>query len=201
MRSNLTTSTSLTCFLRAVIAFAVSMAGGGWVAADCEIGFEGFPGGTEITTQYLSCGVIFAGDGADPPPLIYDYGAGPTGKILHSHDWYAPMVVSFVEPTNRNQYRPVARIEFDSPAEDGDLVLVVVYDVNGVPVTSYVSPSQGPETIIIDLGAPVAAFMTIDDISLTAYTVDNLKVFLSSSLIFMDGFESGGTFQWSTALP
>ncbi len=74
-----------------------------WVAADREIGFEEFPSGTEITTQYLSCSVIFAGDGTDPPPLIYDYGPGVIGRILHSHDWYAPMVVSFVEPTNRNQ--------------------------------------------------------------------------------------------------
>ena len=201
MKSNLTTSTSLTCFLRAVIAFAVSMAGGGWVAADCEIGFEEFPSGTEITTQYLSCGVIFAGDGTDPPPSIYDYGSGTIGRILHSHDWYAPMVVSFVEPTNQNQYRPVARIEFDNLSPDGDLVVVTVYDVNGMTLATYASPNPGPETIIFDFGAPVIAFMIVDDISSTAYTVDNLKVFLSTSTIFRDGFETGNPYQWSTTVP
>ena len=106
------------------------------------------------------------------------------------------MVVSFVEPTNQNQYRPVARIEFDNPASD-DLVFVTVHDVNGTTLAWYASPVGGPETIIIDLGAPVVAFMIVDDSSSTAYTIDNLKVFLSSSTIFMDGFETGNPSFWS----
>ena len=70
----------------------------------------------------------------------------------------------------------------------------------GTTLASYASPTPGPETIIIDLGAPVAAFMIVDDYSSTAYSIDNLKVFLSTSTIFMDGFETGNPYQWSTTV-
>jgi hypothetical protein len=71
----------------------------------------------------------------------------------------------------------------------------------GTTLASYASPTPGPETIIIDLGAPVAAFMIVDDYSSTAYSIDNLKVFLSTSTIFRDGFESGYPYQWSSTVP
>jgi hypothetical protein len=190
------------------IAFLVAMTGVCASAVECEAQFN-YPTGTQIAYQYGSCGFIFEGVGGDPPPETYNYGAHP-GSILHSHDWYSPLLVRFINPAKPNFYRPVARIEFDNPIEQ-DLVYVEVFDSNDQILTTYITTNaprdvgDPVERVVIDVGEPLAAYMIIYDGEDTgntgyAYTVDNLSTWLTSSL-FTDGFESGDASVWSATQP
>ncbi len=45
-----------------VMFLLIWIGGAGPLAADCEIGFEGYPDGADVTNQYLSCGVVEHGE-------------------------------------------------------------------------------------------------------------------------------------------
>ena len=141
-------------------------------AGAATIDFEDYPSDTVITNQYLSLGVLFSGAAGDPPPRIYDY-VGGYGRVLRSHDWYAPMVISFVDPGNPNNYSPVSYIAFDNPVDsEVDYIAVNVYDQNDGLVYQYLSTS--PEYVVINLGSAIAAYMVLDDAQNTAYIIDDL---------------------------
>ncbi len=195
--------------LKSLVASLVAMTGVCAFAVECEVRFD-HPTGAQITNQYVPCGFIFEGLGTDPPPETYEYEGFP-GTILHSHDWYSPMVVRFVDPAQPSAVRPVARIEFDNPIPV-DLVQVEVFDSNDQVLATHLTagtrPSEEPvERIVIDVHAPLAAYMVIFDGTPgdsgwfgPAYTIDNLSTSLTSSF-FEDGFESGDTSAWSTTVP
>lgn len=192
---------------KTLTAFLVAMTGVYASAVECEARFD-YLTGTQIAYQYVSCGFIFEGVGGDPPPETYNYGTHP-GSILHSHDWYSPLLVRFINPAKPNFYRPVARIEFDNPISQ-DFVYVEVFDSNDQVLTTYMTAAvrnvgDPVERVIIDLGEPLAAYMIVydgtDDGNFgVAYTFDNLSTSLTSSL-FADGFESGDTTAWTATLP
>jgi hypothetical protein len=117
--------------------------------------------------------VVFQGFGFDPDPRIYDYGEDSLSRVLVSHDWYAPMVISFVDPDDASVYAPRSYIAFDNVIEaEVDYIDVTVYDSSDNEVFSYLSAS--PEYVEIDLDSAVGAYMVLDDSSATAYVVDNL---------------------------
>lgn len=183
-----------------IAALAVVLCHATDLPAQCTIDFDDQPDGAMITTQYVAdCGVHFAGTAGDPPPQVYDYGAQDIGRILHSHDWYAPIRVRFVQPHNYLIDRPVTYIEFDSPTGDNDLLEVRIFDANGTEIASYSSTVGSPETVVFDLGGPVAASMLIDDRNGTAFTVDNLTAAIEPP-IFRGRFESGDTSRWSATV-
>ncbi len=141
------------------------------------ITFSEYPPETIITTQYLNEGVVFSGFNGSNPPVIYDYGTGSYGSILHSDTWYLPFRVDFVDPANPSQYQLASKIEFDNAinsAAEIDYVNVDVYDSNGILLRHYLSTSF--EHVVIDLGVASAAYMTIDDENATAFIFDNLFV-------------------------
>jgi hypothetical protein len=108
-------------------------------------------------------------------------------------------VVSFVNPANASQYRPVSFIKFDNPVDVGDILHVEVYDADDTLIGTYDSTLGSPETVVFDLGGPVGAYMIVDDRFETAYTVDEIIV-LDEPPVFIDGFESGNTDRWSEAV-
>jgi len=184
--------------LAALIIVAI-LAGGTGDASSYVIDFEGYPSGTQITDQYLSYGVLFSGyPPGESPPMTEDYGAGSYGSVLRSHDWYSAMRIEFVDPLNPTFYLPVSHIEFDNPIDsEVDYIAVEVFDASGQLLYSYTSTS--PERVVIDLGAPVAAYMILDDSASTAYVIDNLET--DSPIVFFDGFESGDVSAWSATVP
>ena len=183
----------------AALIIVAILAGGAGGASGYVIDFEGFPSGTPITDQYLSYGVFFSGYPAgNPPPVTWDYGPGSYGSVLISYDWFSAMRVEFVDPLNPTFYLPVSHIEFDNPINpEVDYIVVEVFDASGQLLYSYTSTS--PERVVIDLGAPVAAYMILDDSASTAYVIDNLEAY--SPIVFSDGFESGDTSAWSATVP
>ncbi|HOC44268.1 MAG TPA: hypothetical protein PKJ99_14735 [Thermoanaerobaculales bacterium] len=184
--------------LAALIVVAI-LAGGTGDASAYVIDFEGYPSGTQITDQYLPYGVLFSGyPPGQSPPRIEDYGTGSYGKVLRSYDWYSAMQVQFVDPLNPSVYLPVSHIELDNPIDtEVDYLVVEVFDASGQLLYSYTSTS--PERVVIDLGAPVAAYMILDDSANTAYVIDNLEAY--SPIVFSDGFESGDVSAWSATVP
>ena len=183
----------------AALIIVAILAGGAGGASGYVIDFEGFPSGTPITDQYLSYGVLFSGYPAgNPPPVTWDYGPGSYGSVLISYDWFSAMRVEFVDPLNPTFYLPVSHIEFDNPINpEVDYIVVEVFDASGQLLYSYTSTS--PERVVIDLGAPVAAYMILDDSASTAYVIDNLET--DSPIVFFDGFESGDVSAWSATVP
>jgi len=183
----------------AALIIVAILAGGAGDASSYVIDFEGCPSGTQITDQYLSYGVLFSGYPAgDPPPVTWDYGPGSYGSVLISYDWFSAMKVEFVDPLNPGLYLPASHIEFDNPIDsEVDYIVVEVFDSNGQLLYSYTSTS--PERVIIDLGAPVAAYMILDDSANTAYVIDNLETY--TPIVFADGFESGDASAWSATVP
>jgi hypothetical protein len=182
-----------TCILSSTIALMTIIP---TAAADCSIDFENLPHGTAVSQQYQGCGVVFDSLPGQPLPMIYDASPAPEGKILHSWDWYAPVIVSFVNPANPSEYRPVSYIQFGNPAGDMDVLYVRVFTTNGSLIGTYTSPFGSPETVALDFGDPIAAFMIVDDQGDTAYIMDDLIV-LEESPIFMDGFDVGNADRWS----
>jgi hypothetical protein len=79
-----------------------------------------------------------------------------------------------------------------------DYIVVQVLDAGGTVVYGYTSTS--PERVITNLGAPIGAYMIVDDDLTTAYVLDNLEVD-SPAQVFCDGFESGDTTAWSVTAP
>lgn len=193
IRFNLPFPTTVVASLVAVLVTAI---GTGTVLAQCTIDFEDQSDGTPIAIQYRFCGVVFSGDAGDPPPKIFDYGPDDIGKILHSYDWYSPMVLKFVDSGNLVDPDPVAYIEFDNPASDGDILHVEVFAVDGSLIGSHTSTIGSPETVTFNFGQPIAARMVVDDEFDTAFTVDNLTL-ADEPPIFRGRFESGETSRWS----
>lgn len=141
------------------------------------ITFDEYPSETIVTTQYVSEGVVFSGYNGSNPPVIYDYGSTSFGFILHSDTWYNPFRVDFVNPANPAEHQLARKIEFDNAitsTTETDYMNIDVYDSNDLLLAHYMSTSF--EHVVIDLGASLAAYMTIDDDNNTAFIFDNFLV-------------------------
>jgi len=138
------------------------------------ITFEGYPSNSVITDQYLSNGAIFSGYSGSGDPVTWDYTIYSWTSILHSDDWYNPLKLKFVDPSDSTVIKPISQLTFYNPqASEIDYIKVVVYDVNDSPIASYMSIS--PEWVTINLGASVGAYAVFDDSLSTAYIIDNIS--------------------------
>jgi hypothetical protein len=134
--------------------------------------FDEYPQGTVITNQYVHLGVLFSGHAGSSDPEIFDYGPESHGRVL-INNWWDPMKISFVNPTNPDEYCPVSEIEFDNPIDvEVDYIVIQVYNSAGTLIHEETSTS--PERVVIDLGGAIGAYMVLDDAQDTAYVIDNL---------------------------
>jgi len=137
------------------------------------IDFEGYPSNSEITDQYLSNGAIFSGYNGSGNPVSCDYGIYSWTSTLHSDDWYNPLKLKFVDPSNSAVVKPISQLIFYNPiGSEIDYIKVIVYDENDSAIASYLSTS--PEWVTINLGSDVGAYAVFDDSAVTAYVIDDI---------------------------
>jgi hypothetical protein len=137
------------------------------------IDFEGYPSNSVITDQYFSNGAIFSGYSGSGNPVTYDYGITWT-STLHSDDWYNPLRLKFVYPSDSGVSKPISSLTFYNPISvEIDYIKVVIYDENDSAVASYLSTS--PEWVTINLGSNIGAYAVFDDSASTAYVIDEVS--------------------------
>ncbi len=145
--------------------------------------FTPFMDGTIIATQYLNKGVVCSGFNGSMAPIVVDYDifSIPYGKCLRSDNWYNPLRINFVDSLNPSQYQLAKSIEFDNVIDSAilhngevDYMNINVYDSMNVLIYHYMSSS--PERVVLNFGAPYAAYITIDDSANSAFVIDNILV-------------------------
>ena len=142
-------------------------------SATDTINFSQDLGGTVITNQYIQQGALFSGVGTLGPQVIDFDTIGNLGKVLHSHNWYDPIRIDFVDTVIGTSINLVQKIGFlNAVWQETDYIKIDVYDQIDNLLYHYLSAS--PEYVTIDFGIPEAAYMILDDSANTAYVIDNI---------------------------
>jgi len=132
------------------------------------IDFEGAPTGSIAGTEYGGSGVLFSSQGGGGA-LEYDY-AGNITEIITSDNWFNPMTIKFVNPSNNSENWVVTSVSMENH-HAGDYWIVTAYDINGnLLATQYVNY----EAKWITFSGVGSIHSLIIDASTTAFAMDNL---------------------------
>ena len=113
------------------------------VPGNTLITFSEFPDGSTISDQYASSGVLFG-----PNTFITDDASNPTSPVLSgSPQFFGPITVTFVNPTDSTKPATATNITFDSGYFDTvGSTTITYFDINGATISSVVNSQLGIQT-------------------------------------------------------
>jgi hypothetical protein len=131
------------------------------------IDFEGSPTGSITGSEYAGLGVIFDSEGGSGA-LEHNYGGTLTENIT-SDDWYHPLLIDFVNPSNSGEDWIVDYVSMQNKFDE-DYWVVTAYDLNGSLLDTQIVNYQEQTVVFSGIGDIHSIKL---DASQTAFAMDN----------------------------